>query len=480
LLFQFHDDLVVRLVADVDGGFDSALRDVRDHAGDDGRLEVGAVRALRVGFGLDRDPITADLDQQVVELVLMHRAALPGRESQHPHADLVILEHDFCSDGPEVSILNHELNPKIRLWASTRPEAWVTGVVVVGTGFGCITHVRALRAAGFEVLGLVGRDPDKTNERARRFDVPYACTSVTEALALGGVDAVAIATPPHTHAKIALEAIAAGKHVLCEKPFARDAHEAASMCDAAQAADVVHFLGTEFRWASGQASMARVVARGEIGTPKLATFLMHIPMLADPDGAVPAWWADASQGGGWLGAQAAHMVDQVRVMLGEFEGVSASLTQVSARDWDVEDTFTVRFRTCSGVDGTMQSTVGAWGPPVFCTRVAGTLGTVWAEFDMVRVADAAGTRDVAVPADLPLAKPDPPPPDLLSTAYDSLHAFGIDLVPYTRLCTTFLDRIEGRAVPDDPRPATFVDGVAGMRVLDAIRQSARTRAWVTI
>ncbi|MGO9877656.1 MAG: Gfo/Idh/MocA family protein [Acidimicrobiia bacterium] len=356
----------------------------------------------------------------------------------------------------------------------------MTGVVVVGTGFGCITHVRALRAAGFDVHALVGRDPDKTNERARRFDVPYAFTNLTEALALGGVDAVAIATPPHTHAAIALEAIAARKHVLCEKPFARDANEAASMLDAAQAGGVVHFLGTEFRWSSGQASMARVVARGEIGTPKLATFLMHIPMLADPDGEVPSWWADASQGGGWLGAQAAHVIDQVRVMLGEFEGVSASLSQVSARDWDVEDSFTVRFRTASGVDGTMQSTVGAWGPPVFCTRVAGTSGTVWTEFDTVRVADSAGTREVPVPADLPLARPDPPPADLLSTAYDSLHAFGIDLVPYTRLCTTFLDRIEGRVVPDDPAPATFADGFAGMQVLDAIRQSARTRTWITI
>jgi len=356
----------------------------------------------------------------------------------------------------------------------------VTGVVVVGTGFGCITHLRALRAAGFEVRALVGRDPDKTNQRAQRFEVPYGLTSLTEALTLGGVDAVTIATPPHTHAAIALEAVAARKHVLCEKPFARDTTQAQSMLDAAESAGVVHLLGTEFRWSSGQASMARVVGRGEIGTPKLATFLLHVPMLADPAGEVPSWWADATQGGGWLGAQAAHVIDQVRVMLGEFAGVSASLTQVSARRWDVEDSFTVRFRTRSGVEGIMQSTAGAWGPPVFCTRVVGDRGTVWAEFDTVRVVDASGMREIAVPADLPLSAPDPPPADLLSTAYDGLHAFGIDMVPYTRLCTTFLDRIEGRAVPDDPPPATFADGVAGMRVLDAIRRSAREVAWIAI
>jgi predicted dehydrogenase len=167
-------------------------------------------------------------------------------------------------------------------------------------------------------------------------------------------------------------------------------------------------------------------------------------------------------------------------MLGEFAGVSASLTQVAARDWDVEDTFTVHFRTRSGVDGMMQSTVGAWGPPVFATRVAGTAGTVWADFDAVHVADATGTHEVPVPDDLPVAPPEPPPADLLVTAYDGLHAFGIDLAPYTRLCTSFRDLIEGRPVPDDPPVATFADGVAGMRVLDAIRCSHREHAWVEI
>jgi len=356
----------------------------------------------------------------------------------------------------------------------------MTGVAIVGTGFGCITHLRALRNAGFDVHALVGRDPAKTSERAARFAVPNACTTLADALALSGVDAVTIATPPHTHAPIALEAIAAGKHVMCEKPFARDAREARQMLDAATAAGVVHLLGTEFRWASGQASAARVIARGEIGTPKLATFLLHIPMLADPEGAVPAWWGDAAEGGGWLGAQAAHVIDQVQDMLGEIEGVSASLTQVSAREWNVEDSYTVHFRTRSGVAGVMQSTVGAWGPPIFCTRVAGTTGTVWQEFDTVRVADAGGTREVPAPDDLPLAPADPPPGDLLTTAYDALHQFGIEMAPYTRLCETFRALIEGRSVPDDPRPATFADGLAGMRVLDAIREADRTRSWLAV
>ena len=54
----------------------------------------------------------------------------------------------------------------------------MSGAVVVGTGFGCFTHVRALRAAGFDVPALVGRDPVKTEARARMFGIPRALTSV--------------------------------------------------------------------------------------------------------------------------------------------------------------------------------------------------------------------------------------------------------------------------------------------------------------
>jgi predicted dehydrogenase len=354
------------------------------------------------------------------------------------------------------------------------------GTAVVGTSFGCLTHVRAMRAAGFDVLALVGRDPERTKARAERFEVPMALTSLADALALPGVDAVAVATPPHTHAQIVLEAVAAGKHVVCEKPFARDAAEAQTMLDAAVDAGVVHLLGTEFRWSTGQALAARLVAQGAIGEPRMATFILHVPLLADPEGELPSWWADADQGGGWLGAQAAHVVDQVRTTLGEFDGVSASLPLVADRSMTAEDSYTVHFRTRRGVDGIMQSTAGAYGPPLFVTRIAGTGGTVWVDFDTVSIADADGQRQVPVPEDLVLPPPDPPPADLLVSAYDQLHAFGIDLPPYTRLYQTFADLIAGRPVPADPRPATFADGVADMAVLDAIRRSATDHAWVPV
>jgi predicted dehydrogenase len=356
-------------------------------------------------------------------------------------------------------------------------EGRSTGAVVVGTGFGCLTHVRALRAAGFTVEALVGQDPARTAGRAARWEVPVATTSLAEALALPGVEAVTIATPPHTHAPLVREVIGAGRHVLCEKPFARDAAEARELLALAESAGVVHLLGTEFRWARGQAALARAVAAGRIGEPRLATFLLHIPLLVDPDAEVPGWWSDREQGGGWLGAHASHVIDQVRTTLGEFEGLSAGLPGVTERGWSAEDSYTVHFRLRNGTEGIMQSTASDRGPLVMMTRIVGSLGTVWAEGDTVRVADAAGTAVVDPPSDLDFGPPEPPPSDLLVTAYDLLHSTGIDVGPYTGLMTAFRALVEGRPIADDPRPATFADGVANMAVLDAIRRSAAAGTW---
>ncbi len=351
---------------------------------------------------------------------------------------------------------------------------------MVGTGFGCLTHVRTARAAGWDVVALVGRDEARTQARADRFGIPRASTSLADAVRLEGVTAVAISTPPHTHAPLAWTAIEQGKHVLCEKPFARDAAEGAALQEAAERAGLVNLLGTEFRWATGQAVMARAVRSGAIGDPRWATFLLHMPLLADEAAEVPAWWSDARQGGGWLGAHAAHVVDQVRDMLGDFDGVSADLPVPAGRGWSAEDGYSVRFRLRSGASGIMQRTAGDWGPIIAVSRGTGTRGTVWSEGDTVSLADATGTRTLPVPDELAPAPPDPPPPDLMTTAYDLMHSTGIDFGPYTRLYAAFRELVAGRPIAPDPRPATFADGVAAMEVLDAIRRSARTGTWESL
>ena len=358
----------------------------------------------------------------------------------------------------------------------------MTGVVVAGTGFGCYTHVRALRAAGFDVLAVVGRDPEKTAARAHAFRVPRACTSFDEALSLARVEAVTIATPPYTHAPLVRAALDAGKHVLCEKPFARDQHEARALLSAAERAGVVHLLGTEFRFDSGQALLARVVQSGAIGTPRLSLFLLHVPVLASVDAELPDWWADAGQGGGWLGAHGSQVIDQIRVTLGEFATVDASVVNVAGRSASADDGFVVHFRMQSGAVGVMQSSAADRGPMLVDTRVVGTAGTAWIEGlgDHVLIADATGTRRLDVPDELRTARPSAPPADVLTTDYERMIGHGLDLGPYTRLAEHFRARIRGDVPPPGPAPATFADGVTDMVVLDAMRAAAASGRTVAL
>ena len=346
-------------------------------------------------------------------------------------------------------------------------------VVVFGTSFGCLTHVRALREAGFDVRAVVGRDPARTAERAKRFDVPLALTSTEEAFELPGVDAVSIATPPATHAELALEAIDRGRHVLCEKPFAMDAAEAERMRSAAAHSGLVHLLATEFRYAPANALFAETIRSGRIGDPIDALFSLDVPFVSSADaGGVPTWWHDAAQSGGWLGAWGVHVIDQIRTALGDIEALSGF---ISTRDdrlkGGADEGFNALLRTASGASATLRSSARSFGFAQ-STRVIGSDATIELAGDAVLLHTADGTTPLDVPAHLEVLPPRPPPTEGLGTAYEQGHAMGTDFGPFTRLAEVFRARIEGRATPDWPAPATFDDGVANQRVMDAIRASA--------
>lgn len=338
--------------------------------------------------------------------------------------------------------------------------------LVVGTGFGCRIHVPALRAAGFDVVGLVGTDAERTRRRAEASGIPQAFTDLDDAIKRTSAKVVSVATPPHTHGPLSLLAISRGCHILCEKPFARDAKEARAMLEAAQHAGVVHLVGHEFRWTPDRAIFARSITQGLIGKPKLAIFASYMALVASPEAKMPRWWFDEQAGGGWLGAQGSHLVDQVRTALGEFVSLSATLPTVSAREGVAEDSYSIRFQLANGAEGILQHTAGAWGAGATMTRVAGTEGTVWVESGTVKIADRNGARDLPVPDDLVLPPP-PPPSD------DPRHRFsGIELGAFTRLCEAMRAAVDGRAPSAAVPVPTFADGVACMEVLDAIRKSA--------
>jgi predicted dehydrogenase len=337
--------------------------------------------------------------------------------------------------------------------------------VVVGTGFGLRVHVPALRAAGFDIAAVVGRDADKTARRASRVGVDDSTTSLADALAIDDVAVVTIATPPSTHAALAIAACEAGKHVICEKPFAFDGEEAEEMVAAAARNGVTGLVGHEFRWATDRAVARRAIADGAIGEPRLCSIVQYVPLVAAPDARMPEWWFDRGSGGGWLGASGSHLVDMIRYWLGDFASLSATMSTVAARDdASAEDSYTVRFTLRSGVEGVLQETAAAWGSGGM-QRVAGTDGTLSLRDGVAYVTDARGERALDVPADLALPPVEP--------SDDPRHRYThLELGPYTRLCEAVMAIVRNEPVPTAVPLPTFADGAAAMHVLTAIHASA--------
>ena len=352
--------------------------------------------------------------------------------------------------------------------------------IVVGTAFGGRVHVPALRAAGFDVVAVVGRDASRTAARAEQLGVPHGVTDLPAAMKL--VDApfaVTVATPPDAHVEPVLTALEAGAHVLCEKPFALTTADAERMVRAAQAARTVALVGCEFRWAVDEALAARLIRGGAVGTAKLATFVQHSGLVANglPQTFNADWWLDADRGGGILNAAGIHVIDRFRSWFGEVEAVSGQLGHTSPTSRDgAEDTYTASLRFASGCLATMQHCAGSQGPGLRICRVVGDEGTVQLDGGAVHLADARSNGIVDVPADLEL----PPPPESSS---DPREVFTwLELPAYTRLAERFADLIEGRTFdPLAPATPTFAEALRDQRVSDAIRaSSAQGGVWVDV
>jgi len=339
--------------------------------------------------------------------------------------------------------------------------------IVVGTGFGCRVHVPALRAVGIEIAALVGRNVERLQRKADQAAIPACYVDLDEAIDATGADLVTIATTPSTHAALARQAIAKGCHVLCEKPFAFDAGEGKALLAAAENAGIVHMVAHEFRWLPERALFGQAIRDGLIGDPRFLVVDQFLPFCADPATRLPRWWFDKSAGGGWLGAGGSHLIDQIRCWLGDFQSLSANLMVVSDRKDVADDSYSMRFVTTDGVEGSMQQCAGAWGQPATLCRCAGSKGTVWIEAGKVLVADATGTRQLDIPAELVLP-PAPPPADPKSA--DRLSHFEIG--PFTRLLEAMKAKIERSQAAGPVAPPTFRDGLACMQVMDAMRKSA--------
>ena len=124
----------------------------------------------------------------------------------------------------------------------------VTGAAVVGTGFIGPVHVEALRRLGVPVTGILGSSPEKSREAARKLGVIKAYSSFDEVLADRDVQAVHLATPNRFHFEQASRCLAAGKHVMCEKPLAMDSRESAELVRRAREARVAAGVNYNIRY----------------------------------------------------------------------------------------------------------------------------------------------------------------------------------------------------------------------------------------
>src|SRR4051794_11199875 len=103
------------------------------------------------------------------------------------------------------------------------------GAAVIGSGFIGTVHIEALRRIGVQVHGLLGSSPDRANERAQKIGVARGYGSLEELLDDDRVEVVHVTSPNSLHFPQVRQILAAGRHVVCEKPLAMDAHQSAEL-----------------------------------------------------------------------------------------------------------------------------------------------------------------------------------------------------------------------------------------------------------
>ena len=187
---------------------------------------------------------------------------------------------------------------------------------VVGVGFVGVAHVENLRRLGVDVVGVVGSTPERARAKAAAAALPPVYESYAELLADPRVDVVHVTTPNHLHAAQVLQALDAGKHVVCEKPLAMDSGESAELLARATASGLVHAVCFNLRYYANNHEARALVAEGAVGRPNLVTGgYLQDWLLLETD-----WnWRLEPKVGGALRAVAdigSHWVDLVQFVTG--------------------------------------------------------------------------------------------------------------------------------------------------------------------
>lgn len=344
----------------------------------------------------------------------------------------------------------------------------VVRVGVIGTGIG-VAHIEALRQVpGVAIAAVCSAQQSRADQVAARFAIPLATTD-HRALLDAPIDAVVIATPPALHLPMGLDAIAAGKHLFCEKPVAVTLEEARTLRDAAARAGVVHMLNHQQRFMASYARAKELVETGYIGDLAMADARMvfnPVDYLRSPDWSTSkaGWFTDAAQGGGVLtGSAGPHLVDLLLWYGGPIVAVAArtAVTRpaiplangTEARGISAEDAFVLLCRFAGGATGTIRGIPIAYHAGGFGLDLHGTMGSLVVEHGHLRGATAAdrALSDHPLPVDAPQ-----------------------DRVVIAR---AFVEAV--RSGGPSPRP-NLDDGVAVQAVIAAGVEAAASGRWVAV
>jgi len=349
-------------------------------------------------------------------------------------------------------------------------------VGIIGASFAQAAYLPALRhVPGAEVVAVASARLASAQKAAAAFGVPHAYDDWQRMLADHRFDLVCIATPTVQHAPQTLAAIAAGAHVLCEKPTAMHAGEAARMLAAAEAAGRVHMIDHELRFNPNRARIQALIADGSLGEVRHVIITNIGPSWNDPASRPKGdWWSSAEQGGGRLGANGSHQVDLLRWWLGEAAWVTGAapvmvpsrLDKASGEAWTAtaDDVAWFTAEMASGAVAQVFLSGVAAHNMNNVTQVFGSKGTVKLSNDDERLwfAKAGQSFDDITEADPNAALPGVNP-----------GIWNVSVVALMQELTS--------AICEERRPlrgATFVDGLANQRLLDAVRLSGTERRWV--
>lgn len=251
-------------------------------------------------------------------------------------------------------------------------------VAIIGCGGISHAHANGYAQLTDEVQVVNVCDPDAAcaMERAEALGAE-ALADYRDALSRPDIDAVDLCLPHELHACIALEASAAGKHVLVEKPIARDLVEADAMIRACEEAGVVLMVGHNQRYAAGRVTARRLVAEGAIGE----VYMMRTDHNQWVDQPAGAWRNDpAKLGGGCVADSGIHSLDQLRWVCGDVTTVSAALNHNGLTARRGEDAGIVTLEHASGAISELTISWTAqrfpWGESFFFYGTKGVIHNV--------------------------------------------------------------------------------------------------------